>query len=193
MEAKRIRPEMETNKDPTQQEQEHRTGSARGWTKAAGSAQVIIIRARKTVQNCANSARRQYLRAQNAARGNCCRARARVIKRCCRSHSQRRFPVRPSSDYEDDTIDSVVEETPRAPEPPPRDPARIAAITGSTPLPQFFTTTVRPSRAISSSGLLSGRNLRTSTTTTTTTAPAFVEPRETEEPAGPKTIQPFVK
>ena len=131
-----------------------------------------------------------------------------------RSHSQRRFPVRPSSDYED-TDDSSLEETPRAAEAPPRDPARIAAITGSTPLPQviiiyiiiirviiirviiitplpqFFTTTVRPSRAISSSGLLSGRNLRTSTTTTT--APAQLEPRDTQEPAGPKTIQPFVK
>ena len=54
-----------------------------------------------------------------------------------RSHSQRRFPVRPSSDYED-TDDSSLEETPRAAEAPPRDPARIAAITGSTPLPQVI-------------------------------------------------------
>ena len=140
---------------------------------------------------------RQYLRVQNVALvHNCRRARAQVVKSVCRSHSQRRFPVRPSSDYDEDTDNDseVFEEAPRAADPPPRDPARIAAITGSTPLPQFFTTTVRPSRAISSSGLLSGRNLRTTTTrTTTTTAPAFPQPRETQEPAGPKTIQPFVK
>jgi len=128
-------------------------------------------------------------RNRNTGRGQLEVGRRRPVQH--RSHSQRRFPVRPSSDYEDTDNSEVLEEAPRAAEPPPRDPARIAAITGSTPLPQFFTTTARPSRAISSSGLLSGRNLRT-TTTTTTTAPAFPEPRETQEPAGPKTIQPFV-
>jgi len=131
-------------------------------------------------------------RNRNTGRGQLEVGRRRPVQH--RSHSQRRFPVRPSSDYEDTDVDSeVLEEAPRAAEPPPRDPARIAAITGSTPLPQFFTTTVRPSRAISSSGLLSGRNLRTTTTRTTTTiAPVFPQPRETQEPAGPKTIQPFV-
>ena len=89
--------------------------------------------------------------------------------------------MRPSEDYPD-----TPEEPAASAAPPARDPSKIAAFTGSTPLPQFFTTTVRPPRALPSGGLLSGRNLRTSEATFPPT-PAPTHAQETQE------LQPFVK
>ena len=119
-------------------------------------------------------------RSRNTGRGQLEVGRRRPVQH--RSHGQRRFPVRPSADY-DDALENDTPEVPR------HNPDHIAAITGSTPLPFVSFSTTRPPRSAPDSfngGLLSGRNLNIGLSSTTP-PPAAAQAPQTQQ------LQPFVR